>query len=263
MENNFGCLLVSYATLGDDYTSWVDLIPIRDLLEAIKTSTPLTIKCINLSTLKYIKAECTVTETISEQASSYKVNLYFGPTENNRKEEIEEGTLIIKWKVEDEDVRWYKEPCCVVYRTPGCGLAVRPSFAYLDHRDNDSSYFIFVNYKGSTSKKEEIFYVEEFEKNKAKFSDADYDKVYDYVKCEVDKLTEFSVGTRWPNPWPNELMVLHSVLQCVTQAAYFLSGLVQKAILESKYEWLVSKVKLNSRPFPVFYFSRTEKLKGE
>jgi len=263
MSKNYDCLFVSYAPLGNDYTSWVDLIPIRDLDEAIRTKRLLTIKLVNLSTMKHVKAECTVVSGFDEDNDQFfSCDLVFGPTEHNLKEDIEQGTLTIEWDVPAEGgTAIYSSPTRVGYRQKGKTTAVLPSFSYLQHRDNTSQYFLFVDYKGAAKPREEIFYVEEFEKNRAKFSPDDYEEVYGYVKREVEKLTEFSVGTRWPNPWPKELTTLYTTLNDEDQSAFFLSGLVQKAVMESPYEWTACKVRLYNRDRRTLYFYRTEKLK--
>jgi hypothetical protein len=276
MKTNFDCLFISYALIGEDYTSWVDLIPIRDLEEALKTKSKLTIKVVNLATMKFLKAECDAVGSISEH--TYFCTLTFGPTEHNIKEEIEQGILTIEWEIGCSSPKWvdaviYKAPANVYYReidhaeTIGChetcNTKTPPTFAYLKHRDNRSKYFLFVNHKGIANTREEIFYVEEFEKNRAKFEPTVYAEIYNYVKTEVDKLTEFSIGTRWPNPWPKELHILYDVLKNEEQAAYFLSGLVQKAVMESCYEWTCCKVRLYRRERRTLYFYRTEKLKEE
>lgn len=265
--NSFDCLFISYALIGEDYTSWVDLIPIRDLEEALKTKSKLTIKVINLATMKFfLKAECDAVGSISED--TYSCTLTFGPTEHNIKEDIEQGILTIEWEIKEgecPDSIIYKAPSKIFYREidETCNTKTPPTFAYLKHRDNHPKYFLFVNHKGIANTREEIFYVEEFEKNRAKFEPTVYAEIYNYVKTEVDKLTEFSIGTRWPNPWPKELHILYDVLKNEEQAAYFLSGLVQKAVMESSYEWTCCKVRLYNRERRTLYFYRTEKLKEE
>lgn len=263
MINSFHCLFISYALLGEDHTSHADLIPMSDLKTALDTSGEMSIKLVNLSTLKFVKAECKVVDEWTKEKDAYIVHLDFGPTDHNIKEDIEQGVLTLVWDqvCSGIDPAIFKAPTKIMYRAKGETNSVFPEYAYLKHANNRSKYFMFINYKGASSYKEEIFYVEEFEKNKEKFAADVYAKVFEYVKEEVDKLTEFSVGTRWPNPWPKELHILYDVLQDETQAGYFLSGLVQKAVMESPYEWSACKVRLYNRERRTLYFYRTDKLK--
>jgi hypothetical protein len=266
MCKNFDCLFVSYATVDSSHTSWIDIIRITDLEAAIWSGEPLVIRLVNLSSLKYSKAECTVVGKISESNSKvYTCDLIFGQNELNEKEDMELGTLSIDWDIPAPETGIasviYKKPRRVHYKELGSSVGILPSFSYLEHMDNESEYFFYIDNKGKKTRREEIFYSEAFENNKLKLKPEDYERVYAYVKAEVDKLVEFSVGTRWPNPWPAELDPIYEAIQDEEQSGYFLSGLAQKAILESKYEWSTCKFRLYNRKKRTLYFYRTEKLK--
>ena len=268
MSKSFNCLFVSYAKCDKDCTSWVDLIPMSELEAAISSEDKkLTIKILSLSSCKYVKAECIVfgyQETTSD-SSTYTCRLVFSATEHNIKEDIEQGTLDIVWTFADfakspNDI-WDIKPSAVYYKEANSKDVLEPNFSFLEHAENDAYYFNFVNYKGQINRRSEIFYYEEHERAKEVFKQEVYDRLLGYVKREVDKLKEFSLATRWPDPWPSELTPIYEVLGDETKSAYFLSALIQKSVMESKYEWTVCKVRLPGRERRSLYFYRTEVLK--
>lgn len=266
MSKNFDSLFVSYATCDKDCTSWIDLITIRDLEAAILSdSKELVVRIVNLATMKYLKGECVVSERTSHDLMTYTCALTFGPTDHNIKEDIEQGTLYLEWYKGAMDKGgknfWYQSPACVYYYEKNSKTRLEPTYAYLKHMDNDSAYFNFVNYKGVINRRNEIFYYEEHERARELFQPNVYDAIYAYVKTEVEKLHEFSLATRWPNPWPEEIMPIIDTIKDEDRAAYFLSALIQKSVMESEYEWTVCKVRLPGRERRSLYFYKTGKLK--
>lgn len=271
MSTNFDHLFVSYSSLKNNPHSWVDIIPIRELHESLLSGANCIIKTASLASLKFVKAECEIIEktyaTVDHKEKIKEVLLVFSDFGDNKKNDIEKGTLTLTWnKVSplDESFNYlYRLPDEAAYIVEGSSAKERPNVSYLEHVENKPLYFHFVNYKGISTKRHEIFYVEEFERNKLLFSEVDYNDLYEYIKKEVSLLQEFSIGTRWPNPWPSQLDKLWEVLKDETKAAYFLSALVQKAVMEDKSEWVVSKVRLPGRERRTLYFYRTDKEKEE
>lgn len=266
---NLKCLFVSYSNLDNGHdAAYVDMILMKDLITALENpGTPIRIRCFRLDNMRYAWSEVTVERNPSRPDTS--VLIIYGDTEYNRKNSIDVGVVRIEW-AELKDV-FEMPPKVVVYEPkPGddgvCKVTF-PEFAFLRHEDADAESFTFLDHKQTPSIRTEIFHKEKFDETKKMFDKKVYSELLSYVQERVDATPEdgdFTVGQLFPNPWPQEIMPIYNTIlaelkderEAYKKSAYFLSGLVQSAILKSPHKWQAQMVKWPNRPHASMMFRR-------
>lgn len=255
---NFDLLSVSYHA---DGMPEVDVYRVADIIKGISCGTMIPVRVTDMVTGKFERAECKA--ATKHTIDGFGVDLVFGPTDLNIKNKMEEGTLSLFWTkgstlLEDKpDYASYSSAADLT-------TSIEVETSFLKHHVAGKKHFIFRDQSGKTTKKYEPLYAAEFKQVKDTISATDYERAYNYVASKVDAVAEeFSVGSLFPDPWHDDLSeTVYKHLQNTTQAAYFLSSLVQTVLIDSDYLWTASKTWRGKRAFSTLLFCKEDKKVG-
>lgn len=254
-------LWISYSHLSEELvgvdTSWVDEIYMKDIVRALASKDGIfEHKCRLMDSPKYCMVEATASYFISE--FGYLIQLAYSPRKRDGgKNDVHPGVTNILW--ESEEKAFIEVPYRVSFVSGKSNNEEEiPVFRFLPHRDSNTKYFTFIDYKGTKRKMTEVFHKEQFEDYKKLFAVKLYKDILGYVAKVVDGIEEdkdFVIGWLFPIPWPKELMKIYDTLlveykdekETFKHAGYMLSGLVQTAILESGHRWETYKMPFGKR----------------
>lgn len=110
----------------------------------------------------------------------------------------------------------------------------------------------FLNEKGHLYERGCISY-RDYTMMRSKFSEVELEVLSSYLREKDYEV--FSVGTRYPSPWPKELMIVYERLQDYKRASEFLGVLQFNINVEDDRKWFSTKSKLPNRELSTMFYA--------
>jgi len=115
---------------------------------------------------------------------------------------------------------------------------------------------IKIDDKGKAFDVKKVSNEKEYKERLGKFSAEETSSLKEHIPRKIELHEKFSVGTLFPRPWDDIIMIIYNTFQDEEQSKYFLGTLVKDIIINDKDKWICTGSDLHDRGYDSAFYWR-------